>query len=265
MKKGILIVSFGCTYKEERENNIDRLVADISEKYPEVTCYQAFSSNIIRRILKERDFIVVPDVAEALMQMKEDGITQVYIQPTHILDGVENNKVKDISGKYMKYFEEIKIGVPLLDSEDDIQDVANSLWKELKAVVREDILILMGHGTKHQANSVYEKLEKQFTTLGNHKVFISTVEGIPLIEDVIEKLDIRYGKNAINRRIVLAPFMLVAGDHARNDMAGEKDSYVSKLIQAGYRPECIMKGIGEYEGIRNIYIRHLDKIMNSTN
>ncbi|ROR28322.1 sirohydrochlorin cobaltochelatase [Mobilisporobacter senegalensis] len=256
MQQGILMVSFGSSHKETREKNIDGIFSHVREKYPKAKCYQAFSSDMIRKILKTRDFIEIPDIEGALIEMKKDGITHAYIQPTHIIDGIENNKMKEIAGKFSGEFQVLKIGSPLLDTKEDFDETVKGIWEELTPIVRDDILILMGHGTTHEANEAYSRLEACFRSHGKNKVYIATVEGTPTIEDVMDKLTCRKGE-----RIVLAPFMFVAGEHAVNDMAGEEDSFSSKLSAAGYITDCILKGIGEYEPIRDRYIKHLDEIL----
>ena len=118
----------------------------------------------------------------------------------------------------------------------------------------DEMLVLMGHGTDHHANSAYPTLEYTFHALGYNQVLVGTVESFPELKNVMAKLEIS-GK----KKVVLMPFMLVAGDHAKNDMAGEEDSWKSELEDAGYEVRVIMKGLGEFEGIRKIFTEHLEE------
>lgn len=257
MKKGILVVSFGTTYKETREKNIEVLEQEIQKSYPEAVCYRAFSSGIIRKILKERDGLYVMDMQEALEQMIKDGITHAYVQPTHIIDGIENHRLQEAVERCKSGFETIEIGAPLLEQATDYEKAAKTLWEGLLPEAEGKNLILMGHGTSHEANEAYKKLEDTFRRLGYLDVYVATVEAEPTIEDIILRINEKEKKP-----VLVTPFMLVAGDHAVNDMAGEEDSYRSKLTEAGYETQIVLKGLGEYAGIREIYKSHLAEAMN---
>lgn len=256
MKEGILVVSFGTTYGETREKNIDAVEREIQDAYPQMAVYRAFSSAVVRRVLKERDGIFVKDIKEALSQMKEDGITQVYIQPTHVIDGIENHKVKGIQEAASSWFEGIVRGQVLLTEAWDYERVVETLWEELKAEANGKIVIFMGHGSCHKSNDAYQKLESAFHEAGHELVYVATVEAEPTIEDVLEKIS-RIEK----KPVLLTPFMLVAGDHAVNDLAGAGDSYVSKLQESGYETQVLLKGLGEYPGIRRLYLEHLNRVI----
>ncbi len=254
MKQGILIVSFGTTYKETREKNIEKLAETVRDNFPDWSIYQAYSSNKVRSILKERDHITVLSTKEALKQMEADGITKVVVLPTHIIDGIENNLMKQEIKAESHLFHEISIANALLEGEKDYKLTANALWQEIKQTAKNDPVIFMGHGSSHEADSSYELLETELRAVSGRDIYLATVEGSITIEEVIGRLNV---VSSMRGRVLLLPFMLVAGDHATNDMAGEEDSFAALLIEEGYRPECILKGIGEYEAVRNIYIQHL--------
>ena len=257
MRTGILVASFGTTYQDTREKNIDAIVKCVKEKYKDVDVYEAYTSSKIRKAL-EKDGIKKYSVEEALEIMAGDGITHVAILPTHVIDGIESEIVKADVLKMSSYFEDIKTAGVLLNSPEDYRDVCDAVWGELKEPVREDTLILMGHGTEHKADESYGIMEDIFRKQTGADIYIATVEGETTIDDVIIKMK---EKNN-SKRVIIAPFMLVAGDHANNDMAGDEDSFKSKLHDEGFEPECIIKGLGEYEDIRKIYISHLDAVMN---
>lgn len=258
MKKGILIVSFGTTHQETKIKNIERVVGAVAEYYPDYPIYQAYSSSIVRNILKKRDKLIIPDTKEALLAMQRDGITQVAVLPTHIIDGIENNRMKQAIDDCRGMFRSIAIADVLLAREEDYKMIVRDLWSEIKEEIDGASVIFMGHGSAHEADQSYEKLETEFRDYTKEEIYLATVEGKVTIEDVIASL-----KNSakIDNRIVLLPFMLVAGDHAIHDMAGEEDSFTAKLKAEGYKVRCILKGLGEYESIRRIYIEHLRKVM----
>jgi len=261
MKQGILIVSFGTTYQETREKNIEKIAETVTDIFPDWDIYQAYSSNTVRNILKKRDNIIIPDTQEALKQMSEAGITKVVILPTHIIDGIENNRMKQSIKKCGALFEEIKIARVLLGYEEDYKVTAKALWEDMKDLAEDAPVILMGHGSAHEADQSYEILEQELRFYSKKDIYIATVEGADTIASVIERLNASHAERG---RVLLLPFMLVAGDHATNDMAGEEDSFASLLKQEGYEPQCVLKGIGEYESIRNIYIQHLQEAMKGT-
>lgn len=258
MKQGILIVSFGTTYRETREKNIEKIAQTVREAFPDWSVYQAYSSNIVRSILEKRDHIIIRDVRETLRQMKRDGISRVAVLPTHLIDGIENGKMKCTIEECRELFSEIKTARVLLGSEADYAAVANSLWGEIGEAAGNDPVILMGHGSPHESDGSYAKLEQQLRDCSGKEIYIATVDGSVAIADVIQKLDVSAQKR---KRVLVLPLMLVAGDHAVNDMAGEEDSFASNLRAAGYEPECIRKGIGEYDGIRDLYINHLREVI----
>lgn len=252
---GILLVSFGTSYRETRERNIDRLAKEIAGEYPHMPVYQAFSSGKVIDILKKRDGIRVHTVQEALQRMKQDGLRRVLVQPTHIIDGIENKKVRKCLEDYGNDFCRLVMGRVLLEKEKDYERAAAALWQELGQEVGMGSLILMGHGTREEADQAYARLEQTFHKQGQKKVYVATVEGRDSLEKALAKLDSHPGRES--KRVVLAPFMLVAGDHAVNDMAGERDSFAVRTAAAGWEPQCILKGLAEYQGIRELYLEHL--------
>lgn len=256
MKQGILVVSFGTTFQETREKNIHRLSETLRALYPEALIAEAFSSRLVRKILEERDQILIPDTETALKEMKRAGVTHLRVLPTHIIDGIENNSMKQTILENRSLFEEVRIAGALLEEDADYENVARVYWECIKEVAKEDPVILMGHGSAHEADKSYIKLETVLQEISDRPIYLATVEGEVTIEDVIAKLKAEQPERG---RVLLTPFMLVAGDHATNDMAGEEDSFASRLKEEGYRPECLLKGLGEYEKIREIYLGHLRK------
>ena len=157
--------------------------------------------------------------------------------------------------EHMSLFNRIRVGKPLLSSVDDYKKAIHGVMSEVGLETGE-MLVLMGHGTDHHANSAYPTLEYTFHALGYNQVLVGTVESFPELKNVMAKLEI-----AEKKKVALMPFMLVAGDHAKNDMAGEEDSWKSELEDAGYKVRVIMKGLGEFEGIRKIFLEHIEEAM----
>lgn len=253
-KKAILVVSFGTSFHRTREKTIDKIEEEIQAAYPDYQVYRAWTSRMIIAKLLRRDGIRIPTVTEAVEAMLEDGITELVVQPTHIINGVENDQMKADVQAYQDRFQRVVFGAPLLTSTQDSQEAIGAVMEEFTWLDEKDALVLMGHGTTHYANTVYAALDYTFKDLGYPHVFLGTVEAYPSLENLM-KMVCSFGP----KRVVLAPFMVVAGDHAIHDMSGEdEDSWRSRFEQAGFSVECVMKGLGEYPGIRQMYIQHIE-------
>lgn len=252
-KKAILAVSFGTSFHRTREKTIDRIEADLEAAYPEYRLYRAWTSKMIIAKLLRRDGIKVPTVAEAVEQMIADGITELIVQPTHVLNGVENDLMKEDVLKREDAFERVAFGDPLLTTQEDNEAVIRAVMEEFPKLGEDEALVLMGHGTTHYANSIYAALDYTFKDMGYSRVFLGTVEAYPSMESLKKQI------RALNpRKLILAPFMVVAGDHAIHDMSGEdEDSWRSQFEREGYEVSCQMKGLGEYAGVRKIYLDHV--------
>ncbi len=256
-KKAILVVSFGTSYEETRKVTIDAIEAAISRAYPDYAIYRAWTSKMILAKLKKRDQVHINNVKEAMEQMHQDGITDVIVQPTHVINGIENDLMKDDTLSYQEYFKTIRFGDPILTSEQDNKEVIQAVSEEFSWVGKDEALVLMGHGTTHFSNAIYAALDYTFKDTGHPNIFLGTVEAYPSLESLLRMLN-EYSP----RKIVLAPFMIVAGDHARNDMDGSNpDSWRSRLEAEGYKTQSVLKGLGEYEGIRQLLIRHIKDAM----
>ncbi len=253
MKKGILAVSFGTSHLDTMEKTIAVIEKEMEERFPDCNVYRAFTSGMIIRKLKRTEGISIDTVPEALSRMAADGIEDVIIQPTHIINGIENDRMMEDLMERMSLFRRIRVGKPLLSSVDDYKKAIHAVMAETELDDGE-MLVLMGHGTDHHANSAYPTLEYTFHALGYSQVLVGTVESFPELKNVMAKLKI-----AEKQKVALMPFMLVAGDHAKNDMAGEEDSWKSQLEEEGYKVRVIMKGLGEFRGIRQIFMEHIEE------
>lgn len=259
-QRAILLVSFGTSYIESKENTIDKIMADIAHAFPEYPIYQAWTSKVIIHILQERDLIHIPTIEEAMTQIQADGITDLIVQPTHLINGLENDTMKRTILSMTSEELSVHFGAPLLTSTEDNQWVLNTVMNEFTDIPPEDALVFMGHGTTHYVNSVYAALDYTLKDMGYTHTFIGTVEAYPDLDVLIRQVDHVHPK-----RVHLAPFLLVAGAHANNDMAGNKvTSWKSRFEAAGYEVVCHIKGLGEYESIRNIYLEHLKTALTET-
>lgn len=252
MKKGILVVSFGTSHLDTMGKTIEVIEKEMEERFQECNVYRAFTSGMIIRKLKRTEGISVDTAPEALSRMASDGIEEVIIQPTHIINGIENDRMMEDLMEHMSLFKRIRVGKPLLSSVEDYKKAIHAVMAETELDDGE-MLVLMGHGTDHHANSAYPTLEYTFHALGYSQVLVGTVESFPELKNVMAKLKI-----AGKKKVALMPFMLVAGDHAKNDMAGEEDSWKSQLEEEGYEVRVIMKGLGEFRGIRQIFVEHIE-------
>lgn len=253
LTKALLVVSFGTTYAQSRAASLDAIETRLRIAYPDYTVRRAYTSKMILRTLAERDHLFIPTVAEAMQQLAADGFREVVIQPTHVMGGYEYNDILRDIQPCADQFDQIRIGTPLLSSEQDFDDVV-AILSDITRICQDEqtAFILMGHGTEHEANAVYDKMQKKLFSAGINTLFIGTVEAKPELEDVIRQIN-----PAKIKRIILFPLMIVAGDHANNDMAGdEENSWKSILTREGYEVHCVLKGLGEYTTIQEIFVRH---------
>lgn len=252
-KEAILVVSFGTSHNDSREKTIDQIEFDIKKAYPGYRIYRAFTSKVIIKILKYRDGINVYSVEEAIVQMKRDGVEKLIVQPTHILNGIENDRmIRDVN-LYKEVFHSVKFGAPLLNSTQDYREVIAAFVKELPIISSQEAIVCMGHGTEHNSNTCYAALDYMFKDYDCDNIYVATVEAYPKLNDIIKHL-----KKHNYKKIILIPFMVVSGNHANNDMAGDNaDSWKTVLEREGFEVMCILKGLGECKNIRRIFVDHI--------
>lgn len=253
-KKGLLVVSFGTSHLDAREKQILPIVHKLRGHFQDCIIYEAYTSQMIINVLRKEYGISIMNLSEAFEQMIQDGITDVTVQPTHVIPGIENDAMLEALEENRPNFQTITVGNPLLYETSDYENVVECLGKyyEEKGILEDQAVVLMGHGTSHYTNSSYCALEYMFRAKGYEQVFIATVEAFPDLEQVMIQL-----RQSEYHKISLFPFMIVAGDHAKNDMAGEsEDSFQRKLHNEGYEVTSYLKGLGEFEGIQNLFVSH---------
>jgi len=260
-KQALLVVSFGTSYQDTREKTLDATQKAFEEEFASYDVYRAFTAQTIIDILEERDNIKVNNVEEALEALKKDNYGTVVIQSLHVMNGAEYDDMMAIVEEYKSDFNEIKVGKALLTTHEDYENVIDSLASNFPERNDNEAIVFMGHGTHHEANAVYAALEYAFSAAGYDNVFVGTVEGFPTLENVVAQLE----ENQIEK-VTLMPLMIVAGDHAENDMGGdEDDSWKTILKQSGYEVEVFMHGMGENEGIREIFMDHAEEAIEGVN
>lgn len=254
MTKAILVVSFGTTFPDTRVKTIEACEKAIQYRYPEYAVYRAFTSNVVIRRIKAKEGIDIPTVAQALQQMKDVGVREVYVQPLHVILGGEYDKIIHQVKAFQDDFEVLKVAQPLLASSEDYQAVSEILLDKYGHFGEDAACVLMGHGSQHYAFVAYSAMDHM---LMNTPVYIGCVESYPPVESIEKRLRARGIKH-----VHLAPFMLVAGDHATNDMVSDDDdSWNTFFRQNGYEVTPHLVGLGEYPEIQDLYLTHLAAIM----
>ena len=245
MKKAILVTSFGTSHRDTREKCLDLIQREVEEKYGSENVERAYTSGIIRRIIEKNEGIHIFDQEEGLKVLKDKGFEEIITMSLHILDGIEYSKLDDKFGKISK---------PLLADDEDFKKIVEN--KEFNDLEDDDAIVFMGHGTESEADYAYQKLQDEYLKAGKNNIFIATVEGKVTIEDIIEKM-----KEKDFKRILLKPLMIVAGDHAKNDMSSDdEDSWKTILKNEGYEVTAVLKGMGEYKFIREMFMDKLKEV-----
>lgn len=257
-KRGILLVTFGTSYPEA-QGSLLHLDEEVRKAFPGEEIRWAYTSKFIRRKLRKQGE-VLDSPAEALAEMSEDGFTHVAVQSLHIIPGDEFDYLKatvDAFQHIPKGFKKLTLGKPLLFHHSDLNKAAESIADIYsKNLGENEALVLMGHGTTHASNVFYPGFQ-YYLNQHAHNCFIACVEGFPTLEDTFHALNERGIK-----RVRLAPFMSVAGDHARNDMAGDDpESWKSILEAHGFQVESILKGMAGFDAFAAIWIDHLKKAL----
>lgn len=252
-EKELLVVSFGTSFNDNRRMTIGAIEAALAEAFPDWSVRRAFTSQIIIDHVKSRDGEVIDNVTEALERAVANGVKTLVVQPTHLMDGFEYNDLVGELAQYADAFERIEIGAPLLTSDSDFDAVAYAVATATAQYDDgETAICFMGHGTEAESNGVYEKMQSVLLGKGLGHYYIGTVEAEPSVEDVLAAV-----QQGAYKRVVLRPLMVVAGDHANNDMAGDdEDSWKSIFEAAGYDVECVIEGLGGLEAIQQLYVAH---------
>lgn len=249
----LMVVSFGTSYNDSRRLTIGAIENAIESAFPDYSVRRGFTSQIIIDHVKSRDDIAIDNVKEALDRAVENGVKNLVIQPTHLMNGLEYNDLVNEVAEYADAFEVVAVGEPLLTSDTDFEAVIKAITEDTAEYDDgETAICFMGHGTEAESNQVYAKMQDMLTEAGYQNYFIGTVEAEPTVEEVLVVVS-----EGTYKKVVLQPLMVVAGDHANNDMAGdEEDSWKSTFEAAGYEVTSILRGLGELEAIQQLFVEH---------
>lgn len=250
-KTALLMVHFGTTYDETRSKTIDAINAKAAQTFPELTLREAYTSRIVIRRLKERG-IVRETPLDALLRLRADGFTHVIVQSTTLLEGAEMESLRREVASVEGFFEDIRVGAPLLYDVADCAKVAEILaarHADATDARKKAHVVLVGHGTYTPATATYSQMDYLFSAQGNPLFHVATLEGYPTFETMLARL-----KAAGARRVTLVPLLFVAGDHVTNDIAVD---WKQALEAEGLQVDCRLEGLGEIPEIQDIYLDHI--------
>lgn len=260
-KDAMVVMSFGTTYKDTRAKTIDATVDAIKAAHPNTKVITAFTSHIIRDRIQQKEGITYPTPEEALAELKKDGYTRVALASLDVIPGMEYNYDAAVYNLYKNDFKKMTLGTSLIywmgqeNQTDQVIETLKAVQSQFPKLGKEDGLLIMAHGTPDPSNAYYSVIQDRIHTLGMKNVFIYTVEGTPNLEQVIPQLKLHGIKH-----VTLMPFMMVAGDHANNDMAGnEPDSHKSILEKEGFKVDTYIHGLGENQNIRNLFVERANE------
>lgn len=258
----LMVVSFGTSFNDSRRLTIGAIESAIEKAFPDYSVRRGFTSQIIIDHVKSRDKIAIDNVKEGLARAEKNGVKNLVIQPTHLMNGLEYTDLVNEAAEYSDAFEKVAVGEPLLTTDEDFKAVIRAITDSTAGYDDgETAICFMGHGTEAESNQVYAKMQKMLTEAGYKNYYVGTVEATPSVEDVLAAI-----KKGTYKKVVLKPLMIVAGDHANNDMAGdEQGSWKTTFESAGYEVIAIVQGLGELEGIQQLFVEHAQAAVDSLN
>ena len=262
MKKAILVVSFGTSYLEQLKNSIENVENKIRNQFKDYDVYRAFTSHMIIKKLEIVHGLIVEKPEELLEKLYIEGYEEVIIQPLHIIPGEEFSYIKNIEVYFKDKFKSIKVGRPIFYYQgiEGLPEDYSLFIKSIKGIIEgEEAVVMMGHGTVHPSNAVYGALQSVLNDEGYKNVFVGTVKGYPNFISVLNKIK----KRGI-KKVLLMPLMLVAGNHAINDMTSEKENSWKSMLEAeGIGVKLWTKGLGEVDEFAQLYIDRVDDLINN--
>lgn len=278
----LLVVSFGTSFNDSRVADVKGIEDALQEAYPDWSVRRAFTAQIIINHVQARDGEKIDNMDQALQRAVDNGVKNLVVQPTHLMHGAEYDELSAAVDEYADNFDSVVIAEPLLGEVGDDATVVNDDKKAVAEAITAEALetagygdldaaaedgtafVFMGHGTAHVAKVSYDQMQNQMKELGYDNVFIGTVEGEP--EDTACEAVIDAAADAGYTKIILRPLMVVAGDHANNDMAGDDDDSWKSMFEASGKFESIdtqIAGLGEIEAIQDLYVQHTQEAIDS--
>ena len=259
----LLVVSCGTSFNDSRRLTIGAIEDKLDEEFgKDYSVRRGFTSQIIIDHVKSRDGIAIDNMTEALDRAVDNGVKNLVIQPTHLMNGLEYTDVVNEVGDYADAFDQVVIGDPLLTSDEDFDEVVKAITDATAEYDDgETAICFMGHGTEADSNEVYQKMQDKLTDAGFENYFVGTVEATPSVDDVLAKV-----QAGDYKKVILEPLMIVAGDHANNDMAGDEEgSWKTTFEDAGYDVTCLVRGLGELPAIQDIFVKHAQAAIDKLN
>nr|WP_294530075.1 sirohydrochlorin cobaltochelatase [uncultured Blautia sp.] len=278
----LLVVSFGTSFNDSRAQDIKGIEDALQEAYPDWSVRRAFTAQIIINHVQARDDEHIDNMQQALDRAVANGVKNLVVQPTHLMHGAEYDEMVEVIDEYKDNFESVAIAEPMLGEvgedatviNDDKAAVAKAITDEAVKIAGYDSMeaaaedgtafVFMGHGTSHTANVTYDQMQTQMENLGFTNAFIGTVEGEP--EDTACDVVIDKVKEAGFKKVILRPLMVVAGDHANNDMAGDDDDSWKSMFEASGEfdsVDCQIEGLGRVEAVEQLYVEHTKAAIDS--
>ena len=278
----LLVVSFGTSFNDSRAEDIKGIEDKLADAFPDWSVRRAFTAQIIINHVQARDDEAIDNMQQALDRAVANGVKNLVVQPTHLMHGAEYDEMVEAIDEYKDKFESVAIAEPMLGEvgddatviNDDKAAVAQAITDEAVKEAGYDSMeaaaedgtafVFMGHGTSHVANVTYDQMQTQMNELGFTNAFIGTVEGEPedtACEEVINKV-----KDAGFKKVVLRPLMVVAGDHANNDMAGDDDDSWKSMFEASGdfdSVDCQIAGLGRIAAVEDLYVAHTQAAIDS--
>ena len=278
----LLVVSFGTSFNDSRAEDIKGIEDALAEAFPDWSVRRAFTAQIIINHVQARDDEQIDNMQQALDRAVANGVKNLVVQPTHLMHGAEYDEMVEAIDAYKDKFESVAIAEPMLGEvgddatviNDDKAAVAQAITDEavkeagydnMEAAAEDGTaFVFMGHGTSHTANVTYDQMQTQMEKLGFTNAFIGTVEGEPedtACDEVINKV-----KDAGFKKVILRPLMVVAGDHANNDMAGDDDDSWKSMFEASGdfdEIDCQIEGLGRIDAVEQLYVAHTQAAIDS--
>ena len=278
----LLVVSFGTSFNDSRAQDIKGIEDALQEAYPDWSVRRAFTAQIIINHVQARDDEHIDNMQQALDRAVANGVKNLVVQPTHLMHGAEYDEMTAAIEEYKDKFESVAIAEPMLGEvgedataiNEDKEAVAKAITDEAVKIADYDSMeaaaedgtafVFMGHGTSHTANVTYDQMQTQMENLGFTNAFIGTVEGEP--EDTACDAVIAKVKDAGFKKVILRPLMVVAGDHANNDMAGDDDDSWKSMFEASGEfdsVDCQIEGLGRIDAVEQLYVEHTKAAIDS--
>ena len=256
----ILVVSFGTSFNDSRAEDIKGIEDALAKAYPDWSVRRAFTAQIIINHVQARDDEVIDNMQQALDRAVANGVKNLVVQPTHLMNGLEYTDLVNELADNSDAFEQVAVGEPLLTSDDDFKAVIQAITDVTKEYDDgETAICFMGHGTEADSNQVYAKMQDMLTEEGFEHYYVGTVEAEPSLEDVLKAVGEKEYK-----KVVLEPLMVVAGDHANNDMAGDEDgSWKTEFEKAGFEVTTVVEGLGSVQAIQDLFVAHAQAAIDS--